>query len=134
MSATAIDPNLTICISDAIRQNPPLFEAVNRASRFLMEEFQFSPPRDEAREATLTWELGQLDGPIIMPELEEKDSEGRVRSSCRYIPIRQTEDPVSMEIWMLRLVGDVLGHRMDKILERIGQHIRDMEQEENSEQ
>ncbi len=70
-------------------------------------------------------------GPIIIPQLNEKDSDGRSRSSRRFIPLRQTQDPISMEIWMLQIVGDVLGERFEKVQERIAQHIRDMEREEN---
>lgn len=132
MSDSTKEPKLTVRISDGIKENRTLLDAVNRATAFLVKEYPPNPLKDETQEAAIGWELGQHDGPVVIPELSELDIDGSSRTSRRFIPLSQTRDSNSMDIWMLRLLRDVNAKRYEKVSTRWEKMIDDMEEAETN--
>ncbi|MBX3398441.1 MAG: hypothetical protein KF873_06850 [Gemmataceae bacterium] len=132
MEAVVAEPKLTIRVAEAIEKNHSLSDAVKRASDFLSTEFSTIPLTDETREATLKWELQNLNGAVIVPQLDEIDNDGRSRSWRQFIPINQALDSSSMETWMLRLLRDVNGGRLAKVMTRWNKMIEESEEAEQN--
>jgi hypothetical protein len=128
MSTTATHLNREY--DQRIRDSPELFRRVEAATDYFESEYSGTPTDEPTRVGTIRWELSSPNGkPVLVPEFSEVDPNGKSLSIRRFIPLSQADDPVNLEIWMLRMLGDVMAKRSVANRDRINELIRKLEAE-----
>ncbi len=125
---TADKPPLTVEITDEIRRDAKLLEAVNIASQQL-EDF-LDADITEIDRHDLRWKLSRIPAEIIA-EFTECDRYGERRAK-QTIPIRRMFDPVLREVAMIQLRRKTFGILFDQIGASLDKKMATLEREEQN--
>jgi hypothetical protein len=113
-------------IDDRIREKPELAKAASEASTYLLGEIKRVPPP-----AVIHWQFAPFDESTI--ELWMSDTpDGKGFVAKRVFPLQHMTDPVTRDIWALRVCGALFAQRSRVIQARIDQKFRDMERDDDS--
>jgi len=126
LSTTA--PPLTVEISEDIRRDAKLLEAVNIASQQL-EDF-LDADITEIDRHDLRWHMSRIPAEIIA-EFSECDRFGERRAK-QAIPIRRMFDPVLREVAMIQLRRKTFGILFDQIGVSLDEKMATLEREEQN--
>lgn len=127
--ATAI----SLEIDQRVQSREDLRKSVQLASDYFVSQRAEGPPTRTPSTVTISWGLSILDGEeVVVPTVTEREENGTVRSSRRFIPTRHMSDSINRDIWMLRLWRGTLAARSAENAKRIEAILQRMDEEEST--
>lgn len=123
----------TLEIDPRIVSRHELRASVQLASDYFESLRTEGPPTRTPSALCIAWTLSTLDGEeAVVPTVTEREENGDVRTSRRFVPTRHMSDPVNRDIWMLRLWRGILAARSAENAKRIDAILRRMDEEESN--
>ena len=118
---------MTVSIDDAIRARPGLLAQVQEASGYFLQLYEPRTPGNPPLKPSLAWTLTPTLSHPLWAEVHERDTTGE-RFVSRGMGESDLHDPLSRDVHILKLWGDLLNNRSDKRMTILDELIRQAEQ------